>query len=504
MATPDVRLVQDGGQGIVVYVAIRDPAAKTAAAPPAGYCSAVFGVEDLLGASGAGLDAEGLEFLLNEASHGEAPLIRRPADGPVADINASASMDVAGQRWTVTLRPTERFIEAHSTGHASTMIATGLIITALLAGYVRRGLRQRFSIEQRVKVRTAQLSREVAERKRAEDAARIAEANYREIFENSVEGIFQTTPDGHYLRANRALARVYGYGTPEQLIAHLADIAVQLYVQPGRREEFIEAIQKHGFVSDFESQVRRRDGSITWISENARAVRDSFGNVLYYEGMVVDITARKQAEESLRRAREELEERVRERTAELARSNDALQVEIAVRQRAEDAAAGANRAKSQFLANISHEIRTPMNAILGYAQLLQRDRSMDAQREAVNTIMNSGRHLIELIDDVLDISKIEAGRAEMHSADVDLRAMSVGIAGMFRHKCEQKGISLKVECNAVVPARVRADERKLRQVLINLLGNAVKFTRQGSVRLRINIRRRTKIARRQFDAGLPV
>src|SRR5205814_1919192 len=148
------------------------------------------------------------------------------------------------------------------------------------------------------------------------------------------------------------------------------------------------------------------------------------------------------------------------RTAELARSNEALQAEITVRQRAEDAAASANRAKSEFLANISHEIRTPMNAILGYAQLLQRDRSMDAQRDAVDTIMNSGRHLIELIDDVLDISKIEAGRAELHSADVDLREMSVGIAGMFRHRCEQKGIALKIECDATAPTRVRADERK--------------------------------------------
>src|SRR5205807_354330 len=130
------------------------------------------------------------------------------------------------------------------------------------------------------------------------------------------------------------------------------------------------------------------DGVIIWISENARAVRDASGAVMYYEGMVVDVTARKQAEESLRRYREELEERVGERTAELARSNEALQDEIAVRQRAEHAAASANQAKSDFLASISHEIRTPMNAILGYAQLLHRDPVLaGARRDAIETIM---------------------------------------------------------------------------------------------------------------------
>ncbi len=147
-----------------------------------------------------------------------------------------------------------------------------------------------------------------------------------------------------------------------------------------------------------------------------------------------------------------------------------------------------------------------MNAILGYAQLLQRDRALrGGQRDAVETIMNSGRHLIELIDDVLDISKIEAGRAEMRMADVDLRAMAVGIAGMFRHQCEQKGISLKVECQAELPARVRADERKLRQVLINLLGNAVKFTREGSVRTaNLNDRRGIAQWRRPRPTRLPI
>ncbi|HWE00924.1 MAG TPA: CHASE domain-containing protein [Tepidisphaeraceae bacterium] len=493
-ATPPMQLVQGVGNGLehglgfLVCMVVNDnpPAAGVPRLPPMGYCSAVFGVEDLLGASADGLQEEGIDFLLTDSSPGAAAIMHRPAEGKISKFASSVTLEVAGQSWTLRLRPTEQFVAAHSSDHALVILSGGFAISALLGGYVLRGMRQRSAVERRVRVRTAQLLRQVGERRRAEDAARVAEANYREIFENSVEGIFQTTPDGRYLRANRALARVYGYETPEALIAHLADIAVQLYVQCGRREEFIDQIQRYGSVSDFESQVYRRDGSITWISENAREVRDATGQVVYYEGMVVDIARRKQAEDSLKRARQELEHRVRERTAELACTNEALQGEILVRQEAEEAAAAASRAKSEFLASISHEIRTPMNAILGYAQLLHRDRALGGgQRDAVETIMNSGRHLIELIDDVLDISKIEAGRAEVRTTDVDLRAMAVGIAGMFRQKCEQKGIALKIECPGDLPARVKADESKLRQVLINLLGNAVKFTRDGSVRLRI-------------------
>ena len=481
-ATAPIRLVQDGGQhvGLVVYA----PAYRRDTHQLAGYCSAVFSIDELLARSSNGLDAEGLEFTVTDPASSDTPLIHHAPPGPIADMSASALLSVCQQNWVVTLRPTALFVSAHTTGHPMTLLAAGVAISALLSAYFRRAIKQKLAVEQRVLERTLELSREVAERRRAEEAAHLAEANYREIFENSVEGIFQSTPDGQYLRANRALAQIYGYETPADLMAHLADIAVQLYVKPGRRQEFVELAQTQGFVSDFESQVYRRDGSAIWISENARAVRDSAGRLLHYEGMVIDVTARKEAVDTLRRNREELEERVRERTAELAESNLALQTEIVVRQRAEQAADSASRAKSEFLANISHEIRTPMNAIVGYAQLLYRDRALSAdQRDAVETIMTSGHHLTDLLQDVLDISKIEAGRLEMRPVDLDLRAMAVGIAGMFRHKCEQKGISLKVE--APCGDRVCGDERALRQVLINLLGNAVKFTAQGSVKLTI-------------------
>ena len=130
------------------------------------------------------------------------------------------------------------------------------------------------------------------------EALRLAEQKYRSIFENCLEGIFQTTLDGQYLSANPALARMYGYESVDELIADLTDITRQLYVQAGRRAEFIQLVREQGKVIDFESQIYRRDGSVIWISENARLVRDEVsGEPLYYEGMVQDISRRKAAEE---------------------------------------------------------------------------------------------------------------------------------------------------------------------------------------------------------------
>jgi phosphoserine phosphatase RsbU/P len=138
------------------------------------------------------------------------------------------------------------------------------------------------------------------ERQRADAALMEAEQKYRGIFEHIVEGIFQTTPDGRYLSANSALARIYGYASPEELKANVTDIGRKLYVEPNRRAEFIQLMQEHDIVTDFESRIYRKDGSIIWIAENVRAIRDAHGRLRYYEGTVEDITARREAQEQLR------------------------------------------------------------------------------------------------------------------------------------------------------------------------------------------------------------
>jgi sigma-B regulation protein RsbU (phosphoserine phosphatase) len=149
-----------------------------------------------------------------------------------------------------------------------------------------------------------------------ERLALIAEKNnYYDIFDHLVEGIFRTTVSGHYLLANIALARIYGYNSPVELMASIKDIADSLYVEHGRREEFMRLMQENDTLSGFESRIYRKDGSIIWISENCRSVRDVQGKILYYEGTVEDITERKRAEEQIRRA-----------TAELSRSREELRI----------------------------------------------------------------------------------------------------------------------------------------------------------------------------------
>ncbi|WP_428562947.1 MAG: sensor domain-containing protein [Solidesulfovibrio sp. DCME] len=143
------------------------------------------------------------------------------------------------------------------------------------------------------------LFRDISGRRRAEEQLRAAERKYRSIFENAVEGIFQTTPQGRYLEVNGTLARIYGFDAVAEMTEHFRDIKNQLYVDPNRRDDFVRELAAHDQVRDFESEIRKKDGTTIWISENARVVRDTEGNPLYYEGTVVDITDRKLAEEAL-------------------------------------------------------------------------------------------------------------------------------------------------------------------------------------------------------------
>ncbi|HSI10996.1 MAG TPA: response regulator [Chthoniobacter sp.] len=279
------------------------------------------------------------------------------------------------------------------------------------------------------------------------------EATYRSIVEHAIEGIFQTTPDGRYLLANPALATIYGYESTDELKGNVQEIARQLYVDPERRPEFIRLMNQNDAVWAFESQIYRKDGTVIWISENVRVIRDAGGEVLFYEGTVEDITARKRAEAELRRAKESAEE--------------------------------ASRSKSQFLANMSHELRTPLNAIIGYSELMREeaeDMALKSFIRDLSKIESAGKHLLGLINGVLDIAKIEAGKMDLHAETFEVAKMIEEVCATVAPVVEKNGNYFEIVAASDL-GTMHTDLTKVRQSLFNLLGNAGKFTKDGKVRL---------------------
>lgn len=298
------------------------------------------------------------------------------------------------------------------------------------------------------------MSVDLTERKLVEEALRASEEKYRGIFENALEGIFQSSPQGRYLSVNPSMARMHGYDSPQDMIDSITDIATQIYANPSERQRVLGRIERDDRIDNYELHVRRKDGSEMWILSSLRAVRDLGGQIVYYEGTNIDITERKRMS---------------------ALETSTLRAEAA------------SRAKSAFLANMSHEIRTPMNAILGFSQLLMRDPDLSpAQREHLRVIDRNGEHLMALITDILEMSKIEANRATLNRSPFAVIGLARDLESMFRARIEPQGLSFLVETDESCEARLVGDVGKLRQIFVNLLANAIKFTTTGRIVLRLH------------------
>ncbi|MBU1247723.1 MAG: response regulator, partial [Proteobacteria bacterium] len=279
-----------------------------------------------------------------------------------------------------------------------------------------------------------------------------AESKFRNIVEHATVGIFQSTMEGRLISVNPAMARMLGYDSPDQMTSEIKDLATQFYAEQDHRAHFLEQLHVEDSLNEEEFLAYRRDGTIGSFTSNSRLVRDQAGKALYIEGMLLDITDRKEKERA---------------------------------QRERNMAESANLAKSEFLARMSHEIRTPMNAVIGVADLLEEYELDREQKILVNLLKTSGDNLLALIDDILDLSKIEAGKTILEDTPFDLREEVASLCSLLAHRAFEKNLEFDYDIGPHVPSLVLGDHLRLRQVLTNLIGNAIKFTFEGEILLSV-------------------
>lgn len=295
------------------------------------------------------------------------------------------------------------------------------------------------------------VARDITARRQAEKELHDSQKRFSNAFEFAPIGMALVAPEGQFLKVNTALCAMTGY-TQSELLGMRAREIIHPEDQEADQEQvgLVRAREANSY--RMETRFLKKSGDEIWALLSASLVRDEEENELYFVLQMLDISDQKSVEGE-RNARQAVE--------------------------------AANRAKSAFVANMSHEIRTPLNAILGFAQILERDASLTPrQAEQVNTIARSGRHLLGLINDILDMSRIESGHLNLRVTEFCLHDLLDDLEMMVRSRAAAKGLHIIVERQDTVPRFVAADEAKIRQVLINLMGNAVKFTKVGGVAVR--------------------
>ena len=303
----------------------------------------------------------------------------------------------------------------------------------------------------------------------------------RTILDNVGSPIISVTPDGIVTSFNPAAERLLGHAAqdvigrltpqvwhePAEIARRARELTAELGVPVEPGFEVFVARARRGLHEVGDWTCIRQDGTRVPVSLTVTALRDEAGRIVGFVGLLTDLTERRQAEEALRLHKDELEATVRQRTAEL--------------QLARDAAEAANRAKSAFLANMSHEIRTPMNAIMGMSELALRSGLPPQQQDYVRKAHGAAESLLGILNDILDFSKVEAGRLELESIPFDLAEVLDKLVGLVGMRAEQREVELLLSLPPRLPPLLRGDPSRLQQVLLNLVGNAVKFTERGEV-----------------------
>lgn len=299
--------------------------------------------------------------------------------------------------------------------------------------------------------------KDISVRKEAEQRLKDSQQLFYAVIDHAAVGLAQTALSGDFLLVNREFCKILGYDKEDflqqrlsfQQISHPDDLDTDL----AHIRELISGNKERYHI---EKRYIRKDGSIVWGNLSVQLVKNDEGEPLYLINAVEDFTQRKELENALRQAKQVAEQ--------------------------------ANLAKSSFLASMSHEIRTPLNAILGFSSLMLNDDNLSRpQRDKLNIINRSGEHLLYLINDVLDMAKIEAGHIRLEIKVLDLTALFNDIANMMRVRAEEKGLNLLLDIPDNLARFIKTDTDKLRQILINLLGNAIKYSKEGGVSIRVAV-----------------
>jgi PAS domain S-box-containing protein len=449
-----IRLVQEPGEQFSFLIAIpvyrRGMPTETIEQRKAalqGFASGVFRAGNVLLAALDSTDPIGLPFDLIDFS---APIEHRVLYRWSARLKTKCSgkslfcpaispylrtFDFAGREWGVEVTASPAYLERHYSLAYWAILPTGIFLTVILGFYLQATLERRTRLERIVMERTAELQK--------------SEERFRDLFENISDFIYTHDLEGCFLTMNPAAASLLG-PIEEVLGRHVTD-----FMPVENREEFFQV-----YLPAIKSQswfnctvlLLSKEGHRHYV-ECKNSLVEGEGSETYVRGSGRDVTERKRYEKELRKSKE--------------------------------AAEAASRAKSQFLANMSHEIRTPMNGVLGMTELLLSSGLSERQLELARTVRTSGEALLSVLNDILDISKIEAGRLELEDIDFNLWETIEGSIDLFARQAHKKGLELVCDIDGEVPVFLKGDPVRIRQILMNLVGNAVKFTETGQVVVRV-------------------
>jgi PAS domain S-box-containing protein len=405
----------------------------------------------------------GFTYELSLASRKDWPILNSILIKGLAEISGE-ERDAIYRKWVKLSRP---FLFASRGVWIGVASLFGAIILITAGALVWNG-----TLNRQVRKKTEELSLELAERRRTEEILRVNEERLGIIADNTYDWEYWRAPDGSYLWISPACETISGY-PPEQFTEKIS--MIRKIIHPDDRNiwmaHLVEIDTQHAKHHEIDFRIIKPTGEIVWIAHTCKPITSSTGEFLGRRACNRDITERKNTEETLM-AREQLE-------IELRRANEALR-------EAKETAEAANQAKSSFLANMSHEIRTPLNAIVGFAHLLKREPLTPGQLNQLDKLSASARHLLQVINDILDLSKIEAGKIFLEINDFELARIIDQTCAIISDRVVSKNLELIVNMQDT-PAFFRGDDMRLGQILLNILGNAVKFTEKGTISVTVRV-----------------